>query len=268
MYKLIAIDMDGTLLNNDKKISKRTFNTIQDAKSQGIKVVLASGRPLQGLTPHLQHLGLTDDNDFVISYNGSIVQRVGSGEIIHQTSLLGGDAKLLQQVSDDLNVFIHAFSPEKGLITHKVNEWTEIESNINAMPVTQTDFQQLECDESLVKIMMVAEPSVLDKAILNLPASLKEKYTVVRSAPFFLEFLHPQSNKGVGVSRLADILGIDAEQVICVGDAENDHHMMKFAGLAVAMENADEETKALADYITLSNEQDGVAVAIEKFALA
>lgn len=267
MYKLIAIDMDGTLLNNDKKISKRTFNTIQDAKLQGIKVVLASGRPLQGLTPYLDHLGLTENNDFVISYNGSIVQRVGSGEIIHQTNLLGEDAKLLHRVADDLNVFIHAFSPEKGLITHKENKWTAIESKLNAMPVTQKDFQQLENNESLVKIMMVAESSVLDKAVINLPTYLKEKYTVVRSAPFFLEFLHPQSNKGVGVSRLADILGIDAEQVICIGDAENDHHMMKFAGLAIAMENADEETKVLADYITLNNEQDGVAVAIEKFAL-
>lgn len=267
MYKLIAIDMDGTLLNNDKKISKRTFDTIQDAKSQGIKVVLASGRPLQGLTPHLELLGLTDENDFVISYNGSVVQRVGSGEIIHQTSLSGDDAKLLQKTAHDLDVFIHAFSPEKGLITHKTNEWTEIESKINAMPVTQTDFQQLDSNESVVKVMMVAEPTVLDKAILNLPLYLKEKYTVVRSAPFFLEFLHPQSNKGVGVSRLAEILDLDAEQVICIGDAENDHHMMKFAGLAVAMENADQETKDLADYITLSNEQDGVAVAIEKFAL-
>ncbi len=259
--------MDGTLLNNDKQISSRTFNTIQVAKSAGIKIVLASGRPLEGLRPHLNHLGLTSDDDFVISYNGSIVQRVGNGEVIHQTTLRGSDAKILHKVASKLDVYIHAFSTNKGLITHQLNQWTDIESRLNGVPVSETDFQQLDDSDSLIKIMMVAEETVIDKAIANLPASLKQNYTVVRSAPFFLEFLHIESNKGIGVAHLADILGLSAEQVMCVGDAENDHHMLKFAGFSVAMDNADLDTKALANYIAPSNDQDGVAVAIEKYAL-
>lgn len=267
MYKLIAIDMDGTLLNNAKQISLRTYNTIQDAKSAGIKIVLASGRPLEGLRPYLEYLGLTGDDDFVISYNGSLVQRVGNGEVIHQTSLRGSDAKILQKVATQLDVFIHAFSTKGDLITHQHNQWTDIESLLNGIPVSETDFQQIEDNDPLIKIMMVAGETALDNAIANLPAALRLDYTVVRSAPYFLEFLHLDSNKGVGVAHLADILGIAAEQVMCIGDAENDHHMLKFAGLSVAMENGSPETKALADYIAPNNDQDGVAVAIEKHAL-
>lgn len=267
MYKLIAIDMDGTLLNNAREISLRTYNTIQDAKSAGIKIVLASGRPLEGLRPYLEYLGLTGDDDFVIAYNGSLVQRVGNSEVLHRTTLRGSDAKRLQKVATQLDLFIHAFSTEQGLITHQYNQWTEIESSLNCVPVCETDFEQIDDNDHLIKIMMVAGETALDNAIAKLPAALRLDYTVVRSAPYFLEFLHLESNKGLGVAHLANILGIAAEQVMCIGDAENDHHMLKFAGLSVAMGNASPETKALADYIAPNNDQDGVAVAIEKHAL-
>jgi Cof subfamily protein (haloacid dehalogenase superfamily) len=96
---------------------------------------------------------------------------------------------------------------------------------------------------------------------------LHDEFTIVQSAPFFLEFLNPASNKGIGVAAIAEYLGIRAEEVICMGDAENDHHMLKYAGLGIAMANAMEETKQIADYITDSNNDHGVATAIEKFVL-
>ena len=88
-----------------------------------------------------------------------------------------------------------------------------------------------------------------------------------RSAPFFLEFLNKNSNKGAGVRMVAEYLGLTADQVICMGDAGNDHHMIEYAGLGIAMGNAMEETKALADYVTDTNDNHGVAAAIEKFIL-
>lgn len=115
--------------------------------------------------------------------------------------------------------------------------------------------------------MMVAEPSKLTEVITALPSEMREEFTVVQSAPFFLEFLNPASNKGIGVAAIAEYLGIQPEEVICMGDAENDHHMLKYAGLGIAMANAMEETKKIADYITESNDDHGVAKAIEKFVL-
>ena len=129
------------------------------------------------------------------------------------------------------------------------------------------NFDALEDDHAIIKTMMVAEPSKLTEVISALPAELKHEFTVVQSAPFFLEFLNPSSNKGVGVSAIAEYLGIKAEEVICMGDAENDHHMLEYAGLGIAMANAMEETKQIADYITVSNDEHGVAKSIEKFVL-
>ena len=115
--------------------------------------------------------------------------------------------------------------------------------------------------------MMVEEPEILQEAINNLPEYLYEKYTIVRSAPFFLEFLNKEVNKGVGVEALANSLGIKREEVICMGDAGNDEHMIRYSGFGVAMGNAFEEIKAVADFVTKSNNEDGVAYVIDQFVL-
>ena len=115
--------------------------------------------------------------------------------------------------------------------------------------------------------MIIDEEERLEAAIAQLPSDLYQQYTIVRSAPFFLEFMHTNSNKGVGVKALADFLNIKQDEVIAMGDAGNDHHMIEFAGLGVAMGNATEATKAIANYLTDTNNNSGVAQVIEKFIL-
>lgn len=267
MIKLIALDMDGTLLNHDKCISERNLQAIKNAKKAGVNIVLASGRPQQGLQSFHEQLGLTSNNDFSVSYNGSLVQRVESGEVLHQTSLKGTDVKKVFELSKQLGVSIHAFSVKQGLITHKNNPWTDIEAKLNGITVSEVDFNALQDNDDFIKVMLVSDEAQLTTAIAKLPESLKQQYTVVRSAAIFLEVLHPASNKGIAIEKLCKLLDISASEVMCVGDAENDHAMLIFAGLAVAMENADDETKALADYITTTNIEDGVAIAIEEKVL-
>ncbi|WP_064609620.1 sugar-phosphatase [Photobacterium sp. J15] len=267
MYKLVALDMDGTLLNSQKEISERTKQAIKQAREKGVQVVLASGRPLEGLTNYLTELGMTSNEDYALSYNASLVQRVESKEIIHRQIMLGSDAKNIASLGRDLGAYVHAFSPTRGLITPENNTYTQHESTINGVPVTEIDFAELDCNEEIIKVMMVADPEILSAAIEKLPASLYEQYTIVQSAPFFLELMNPNSNKGAGVAKLAEHLNIDASEVICMGDAGNDHHMLKYAGLGVAMGNATEDTKALADHITATNDDDGVAQVIETFIL-
>ncbi|EPG0609662.1 sugar-phosphatase [Vibrio fluvialis] len=267
MYKLIALDMDGTLLNSQKQISPRTKLAIAEAREQGIKVVLASGRPIEGMSSKLEELNIQSKDDYVLYYNGSMVANVGTGEIIYQQILDGRSAKMVARLANEMGVNTHAFSQIHGLITPKTSKYTEVEAQINGLSITEMDFEQLEDDHPIIKAMIVAEPELLTRTITTLPADLHQQYTIVQSAPFFLEFLNTQSNKGVGVKAIADHLNIPASQVICMGDAENDHHMLQYAGMGIAMANAMEETKRIADYITLSNDEDGVAAAIEKFAL-
>ncbi|WP_375754051.1 Cof-type HAD-IIB family hydrolase [Vibrio sp. HN007] len=268
MYKLVALDMDGTLLNSDKVITEKNKKAILEAKQAGTKVVLASGRPLEGMTRYLEELGLTTENDYVICYNGSLVKRVSTGETIRTQILSGKDAKRLAKIAKEQNSYIHAFSPERGLLTPKNNPYTEHEAVINGVEIIEFNFDELSDDEQIIKAMIVNEKEALTQTINELPTELYEDYTIVRSADIFLEFLNKESNKGVGVQSVAQLFGIDSKEVICMGDAENDHHMIKYAGLGVAMENATEDTKAIADHITHSNDESGVASVIEQYILS
>ncbi len=268
MYKLIALDMDGTLLREDGTISERTRKAIAAAREQGVRVVLASGRPLEGLERYLNELELNSHDDYVLSYNGSLVQNVGSRQVIRSHILSGADARQLFDVSQAVGVNIHAFSRQQGLITPRSSTYTELEGSINGLPLTELDFASLEPEHEIIKIMLIDEPEVLARGVAALPAALYEQYTVVQSAPFFLEFLNKQSNKGSGLAALAAHLDIQADEIICVGDAGNDRHMLEYAGLAVAMGNASPDIKAIADFISHSNEEDGVAHVIETFILS
>jgi Cof subfamily protein (haloacid dehalogenase superfamily) len=267
MYKLIALDMDGTLLNTQRQISPRTRAAITAARALGVTVVLTSGRPLEGMTPYLAELGLTGPDDYVISYNGALVQHVASQRIIRSQLLTGLDARAIAALAGELAVNVHGFSVELGLIAPVMSTYTEHESRLIGMPVTLIDFASLPADAQIMKVMMIDEPPQLSRAIAQLPTVLYERYTVVQSAPYFLEFMHQHSNKGTGVAALAAHLGLTAAEVIAVGDAGNDHHMIEYAGLGVAMGNATPATKALAQHITTSNDDDGVAEVIEQFIL-
>lgn len=267
MYKLIALDMDGTLLNHQKQISARNKAAIAAARQQGVTVVLASGRPLEGMSAYLEELGMTGEEDYVICYNGTLVQRAADRSVIRSQSLRGRDASHIASLAAELGVNVHAFSPERGLITPAMNHYTEHESRLNDLPVTLLDFAVLSPEEEILKVMLIDPPELLGPAIARLPAELYQAYTVVQSAPFFLEIMNRESHKGAGVAALAEHLGIERHQVICMGDAGNDSHMIDYAGLGIAMGNATDELKAMADHITASNDEDGVALAIERFVL-
>lgn len=266
-YKLIALDMDGTLLRKDKTVSERTKKAIDDAREKGVTVVLATGRPIDGVTRYLEELDMYGENDYVLSYNGGLVLKTKDREPICKIGLTGEDLHYLYEVSKDLGGNIHAFSETKGLITPKNSKYTEVEANINNIKINIEDFNKLEKDHSIIKIMMIDEEEVLQKAVDNLPKEVYDKYTVVRSTPYFLEFLNKEVNKGVGVEMLAKHMGITLDQVITMGDAGNDLHMIECAGMGVAMGNAFEEVKKAANYITDTNENDGVAKAIEHLVL-
>lgn len=266
MYKLIGLDMDGTLLNKEKKVSKANYEAIQQAKKQGKKVVLATGRPLLGVKKFLEELDLISDEDYVVAFNGALVQSTKSGKVISKTTLRLDDYKELYELSKELGVNIHALT-ESSVITPNNNKYTDLEGSMNGIDIYELPVESVDKDETIVKVMMIDEPELIDEIIPRIPQNIKDKYTIVKSAPFFLEFLHKSVNKGVGINAVANELSIDSDKVICVGDAQNDLAMIEYAGLGVAMENGFDEVKEIADYITLSNEEDGVAHVINKFMI-
>lgn len=268
MYKLIALDIDGTLLNTEKKITKDVFTSIQEAKKSGTKVVLSTGRPLPGVTPLLEELNLTDDGDYVICFNGAVVQEVKSEKVISNIEMNYDDFKNIYDVVKELNTNVHINTPTNVITPHKVpSKYTLLESNLNQIPIVYKNEDEINDNITFCKIMIVDEPERLEEILNLIPKKLYDNYTVVRSAPFFLEFLNKKANKGTALQALCENIGIDIENTIAVGDEENDQHMINLAGLGVAMGNARDSIKNIANYITKSNNEHGVAHVIDKFIL-
>lgn len=264
MYKLIALDMDGTLLKDDKSISNENFNAIQKARENNIKVVLATGRPIKGIEKFLKELNLLSEDEYAVTFNGAVVKTTKGDHIMAKTLMTYEDLAYLYKLSKELKVNIHAHTDEE-CITPKSSKYSVLEAELNSIPLTEVDFDKLDENTIIVKTMFIDDEKILDRVIEVLPKELYEKYTIVRSAPYFLEFLNKASNKGTGVKLLSEKLGIKREEIICVGDADNDKHMIEYAGLGVAMGNAADSIKEIADFVTKSNEENGVAYVIDKF---
>lgn len=268
MYKLIALDMDGTLLNSEKQITDRTKKTLAQARAKGVKIVLASGRPLAGLQPPLKELDLIHENEYVLSFNGALIVDAKTGEAVSKCILQGTDYKDLFKLSQELGVHCQAFSTKHGLVTNETSQYTEYEASINKLDINIINpLTDITDEDDIIKIMFIDPPEILDKAIANLPDWVKERYNVFKSAPFFLEITNKGVDKGVGLLQLADYLNIKQSETMACGDQGNDYTMIKAAGLGVAMENGIDKVKAIADYVTDTNDNDGVAKAIEKFVL-
>ncbi|GAF23757.1 promiscuous sugar phosphatase YidA, haloacid dehalogenase-like phosphatase family [Bacillus sp. JCM 19047] len=263
MYKLIAIDMDGTLLNDQHHVTPGVKAALQEAKAAGVTVVLCTGRPLGGVTRYLKELELTDEDDYVIAYNGSLVQNTHTNENVVSLTLHYEDLLELSATAEALQTPMHFFDQAKLYTFNKdVSPYTIYESYVTQVPLSFRTKEELDKDIVIPKVMFIDEPNRLEETKAAIPASLKERYEMVQSAPFFLEILHPEASKGNAVKQLAGKLGITREEVMCIGDNGNDLSMIQFAGCGVAMENAIPELKEAADYITKSNNEDGVAHAI------
>lgn len=266
MFKLLAVDMDGTLLKKDKTISEVTQKAIKKARDKGVKVVLATGRPIKGIRKYIEQLDLLGEEDCSVAFNGALVQYNKTGKIIYDQKMEVEDLKYLYKLSKELGVNIHALTPEE-CITPKISEYSIYEAEINKIPLKEVDFENLDENTKIIKVMMIDKEEILSPAVEKLPREVYEKYSVLRSEPFFIEFLNKDVNKGQGVKKVAEAFGIKQQEVICIGDAGNDIHMIEFAGLGVAMKNAMPQVKKVANYITLTNEEDGVSHIIEKFIL-
>lgn len=268
MIKLIAIDIDGTLINSKHEITPRVHAALTKAKEQGVYVVLCTGRPLPGVQRYLQELSLINDRDFVITYNGSLVQRTGTGESLVRFGLTMDDLKQIDDYYQQYGVNYHIIDEKNIYVTTpKIGKYTYMERDLVGMPIVQKTIKEFEPTASFSKMMFVDEPEILDHLATKLSDSFTETHNIVRSMPVYLEVVHQQASKGHAVSKLAEYLGLDASEVMCIGDQGNDKDMIEYAGMGVAMGNAIDEIKELANFITTTCDEDGVAVAVETHVL-
>lgn len=265
-YKMVVMDMDDTLLRDDLTLSEKNRETIIEAQKAGVKVVLASGRPTFAMKETAKQLGMDKFGTYMISYNGAVITDLSTDEIIFEKSLSKEMAHKLYDYSKEHNMYIHTYVNEV-IVTPKLNEYTDIEVNITGMPVTEIDDFYSTVKGNVIKVLMLQEPQYLKNVSEKLKEHVEGDMNMTISKPFFLEFMDKGIDKASGVERIANMLGIERESVVAIGDSYNDLGMINYAGFGVCVANAKEDVKKACDYITDSNLDDGVANFFKKFIL-
>ena len=267
MYKLIALDIDGTLLNDDKVITAKTKQVLIHAQKNGMRLALASGRPSAGLVNLAQQLQLDKHNGLLLSYNGGKVIEATTGKVLYEKSIPNQLAvKLIRKLERyDVVPFV---DDEQNMYVTDANGFQvqyETTSN-NLLPyVVSSVADELERRAfSPVKVLIAAPPEYLQPRIAELKEGFNDDLEFILSTPFYLEATMNGINKAFSLRQSYETLGICSDEIIAFGDAQNDYEMLKSVGLGIAMGNACNELKAIANDITLSNNEDGIAFALEK----
>ena len=264
--KIIAIDLDGTLLNDKKEIGERTRKALIEASNRGVYIVLASGRPIKGMIPLIKELELDKNINYVINFNGAAINKTDDYESIYNCNLTKDEMLEIESFAKEHKVHSHAFVNGECYIEEN-GEYSDIEANINHIPLHLIRYNEISDNSYVNKYMFADEPLKLKAIYSLLPKKFFDKYTVVFSAPFFLEFLNKETNKGRALEYLCKYLNIDKSEVMAIGDEENDYSMLEFASYKIAMENANIKLKNIATEITSTNNDDGVGKIVEKLVL-
>lgn len=268
-YEMIVLDLDGTLTNRDKVITPRTKAALMKAMERGKKVVLASGRPTYGVMPLARELKLAEYGGYILAYNGGVIMDCQTEELVFSRMLpVEANHRIIELALKNRVDFL-TYDGEVILTSNEENPYAKIESGINHLRL-----HQLEIDEffarvnfAVPKFLFVDDGDYLASVEPKVKAALGKNFSVYRSEPYFLEILPQGVDKAQSLERLLEVTGIKREEMIACGDGYNDLSMIKFAGLGVAMENGVLPVRKAADYITASNNEDGVGLVVEKFML-
>ena len=268
-YKLLVLDVDGTLLNNQKEISPRTLAALLKVQQMGVHIVLASGRPTNGVMPIAEKLELNHYGGYILSYNGGQIINVQTGELLFEKRIDPEWIPYFVQKAKKNDFAIFTYHKDFILTDKPDNKYVIQEANLNKMQVVGVDNFAEAVDFSPCKCMLASDD---EEALVGLENHWKKRLDGVldafRSEPYFLEVVPQFIDKGNTLGVLMTKLSVLPEEVIAIGDGVCDVTMLQLAGVGIAMGNAEDSVKACVDKTTLTNEEEGVAVAVERAILA
>ena len=264
-YKLIALDIDGTLTNDDKEITERTRKALSKAHDMGVSIALASGRPVYGVMPVARELGLDRKGDYVISFNGGQIFDVGLKKTVFEHTLHIEEALAAYSIAKEFGLVTVTYKDDHLITEEPDDQYVQIESRINHMAAEKTSDFSESLDFRPVKCLVVGEEKRIRECEEEALRRLGARLSIYRSTPYFLEIMPKGIDKGAALSRLVGLTGLIRQEIMACGDGMNDLAMIRFAELGVAMANAEPEVREAADFVTDSNNDDGVAKAVERF---
>jgi Cof subfamily protein (haloacid dehalogenase superfamily) len=265
MYKAVFIDMDGTLLRKDHTISDATRQVIQKLLKQGIMIVPVSARPLHAILPIINPV--IDNSMPIISLNGSYIYL--DNEIIHQVIISLHDTIHVQHELQDYDASVMYYSQMEWFTTRE-SELVKKEQKITTVQIKVYPFPELVREWRVQqngpnKILIAGDKELVKTIEQRLLELYNEKLNIYQSQPGYLEVMNQAASKTTGIQFLLSKYGIQQNEIIAIGDNFNDKGMIEFAGMGVAMGNAPDEIKSVADYVTDTNNNDGVAKALNHF---
>ena len=268
-YKLLVLDVDGTLLNNAKEISKRTHAALLKVQHMGVRIVLASGRPTYGLIPLARALELDHFGGFIVSYNGCQIIKAENGEILFERRINPEMIPYLEKKARKNGFSIFTYHDDTLLTNDADNLYIRREAQLNNLKIILEEEFSTAIDFAPCKCVLVSDD---EEALNGLEEHWKKRLAgaldVFPSEPYFLEVVPCGIDKANTLGALMDQLGVTREEVIAIGDGVADVTMLQLAGIGIAMGHSQDSVKRCADYVTASNEEDGVAQAVEKLILA
>lgn len=266
--KLVAIDIDDTLLDPNQQITPLTKQAIVTALEQGVKIVLCSDLPLAGVKPYIQELGITGEQQYIITYNGSTIQNV-AGNILQQHTLSSHDFEQLVHFCQQEKVHFNVLDEQSNIYTldHQINYYTLLQAAEIKSGLTVLKKKDLPINFHLIKGVLTGDVEQLNTIEPLLRQNFSHKYAITRSLPVMLEISHSLATKGRALRDLSKELNLSLDDVMAIGNGQNDYTMFQTAGTAVMMENGNNRMRLMVDYITSDNAHDGVAKALNKFVL-
>lgn len=274
MYKLICIDMDGTLLNKHHEVSEENKEALKKATELGVHVAISTGRVFASARIYAKITGIKAP---LICSNGSYIREKDKDEIIFKSTLGRESLNKLYDVIKKHNLLAYFDTPD-GIVSdtkipdddsHRImNQWVKEEEQIKFYEVDdfKEAFDKYEDDILKLIVIQTKESSTIEESKEDFE-KLSDYVDIVYSWHGCAEVMAKETSKGKAVRTLAEKLGVKKEEIICIGDSGNDLAMLKEAGLAVVMGNAPDTIKKYGDYITDTNENSGVAKAINKFVI-
>ncbi|GGI41980.1 haloacid dehalogenase [Mammaliicoccus stepanovicii] len=262
-YKYIVMDMDDTLLTSNNEISEKTFSYLMEKQREGMKLILASGRPTAGMIKHAVALEMDKYHGFIVSYNGAYVIDAQKDEIIYKETISKVDAHKIIDFCREHNFFYLTYIDD-AIVFDRTHEYMNIESDLTGLPMKSVDDLKDFITGDVPKVMGVDFEENIAKANSALNGQFNEQISSTISKPYFLEFMNHQVSKGKTLEKLFNKINIDFEDVIAFGDSLNDYDMLEKAGVGVAMGNANDTIKNIANIVTEDHDHDGIVVALEK----
>ena len=270
MIKLIALDLDGSTLDNKGELVPENIRAVKEAMAMGVQVAVITGRMFPSARRHAQALGVKLP---IIAYQGAQLRDVKTGEVLFSTHLSGVMASDVVSLCDINDLYAQTYVDDE-LCVSSINPHVEAYAKYSGVPIKEVGnlaHWLLEnndiCEQGVPKVLAIGEEAKIDKLWPIFANFYGKQVYITRSASGFLEFVNPKASKGIALTALAESLGIKKEEIMACGDNHNDLPLLQAAGLKIAMGNATQKLKYIADFVALSNEQAGVAQAIDKFVL-